>query len=327
MSGKVKSFEDIRNIPKEELRYKGRFQQILIYLGKLFRMFVFQSDWKVLPMAAVIAGLVCYVVGANLFKTMEGTLLGTFAMSCICIWNGFFNSIQVICRERPIIKREHRSGMHISSYIAAHMIYQAFLCLGQTAVTILICKMMHVAFPMKSLVTGNALLDMGISIFLTTYAADMMSLMTSAIVHSTTTAMTVMPFLMIFQLVFSGGFFSLTGNAEKLTNLTVAKWGLTAFCAQGYYNDLPMVTMWNAMYKMKDVEYEGMYPVQAVLTMIEENGGRDELLLECAKYNQNAQYVSTMENVVNCWIKLILFIVMFACIAVGFLEYIDKDKR
>ena len=33
MSGKVKSFEDIRNIPKEELRYKGRFQQILIYLA------------------------------------------------------------------------------------------------------------------------------------------------------------------------------------------------------------------------------------------------------------------------------------------------------
>lgn len=35
-----------------------------------------------------------------------------------------------------MIKREHRSGMHISSYIVSHMLYQAFLCLAQTAVTL-----------------------------------------------------------------------------------------------------------------------------------------------------------------------------------------------
>ena len=90
-----------------KIRHQGRVSQTLIYLRKLFRMLVFQNDWKVLPMSAVIAGLVCFVVGANLFKTMEGTLMGSFAMACICIWNGFFNSIQVIVRERPIIKREH----------------------------------------------------------------------------------------------------------------------------------------------------------------------------------------------------------------------------
>ena len=115
-----------------EIKHIGRVEQTVIYLGKLFRMFILQSDWKVVPMAAVIAGVVCFVVGDNLFKTMEGTLLGTFALSCICIWNGFFNSIQVICRERAIIKREHRAGLHMSSYVAANMIYQAFLCLSQT---------------------------------------------------------------------------------------------------------------------------------------------------------------------------------------------------
>ena len=47
---------------------------------------------------------------------MEGTLMGAFAIACVCIWTGSFNSIQVICRERDVIKREHRAGMHISSY-------------------------------------------------------------------------------------------------------------------------------------------------------------------------------------------------------------------
>ena len=324
---KLKSFEDIRNVPKEELRYKGRLPQLGIYLGKMFRMFVFQSDWKVLPMAAVIAGLVCYVVGDNLFKNMEGTLLGTFALSCICIWNGFFNSIQVVCRERAIIKREHRAGMHISSYVAAHMIYQAVLCLGQTIITVAVCVAMHVSFPTVSLVTGSAMADMLITIFLTTYAADMMSLMASAFVRSTTMAMTIMPFLMIFQLVFSGGFFSLEGGAQKLTNLTVAKWGLTAFCAQGMYNDLPMVSLWKTMQKMEGVEVEGQQPVKLAMELIEQQGGKEELLLQCGQYNQDPKYESTTENVTICWTRLILHAVLYALFAVGALEYVDKDKR
>ena len=72
----------------------GHVSQTFIYLGKFFRMFIFQNDWKVLPMSAIIAGLVCFAVGKNLFKTMEGTVLGAFALACICVWNGFFNSIQ-----------------------------------------------------------------------------------------------------------------------------------------------------------------------------------------------------------------------------------------
>ncbi len=107
--------------------HRGRGAQVWIYLGKLLRMFVYQSDWKVLPMAALIAGLVGMVIRKKMFLNMEGTIMGSFALVCVCIWNGCFNSIQVICRERDGVKREHRSGMHISSYICAHMLYQARL--------------------------------------------------------------------------------------------------------------------------------------------------------------------------------------------------------
>ena len=118
------------------IRHRGRRSQILIYLGKFLRMFVYQNDWKVLPMAAVIAGLVAMVVKNMFFISMEGTLMSAFALTCVGIWNGCFNSIQVICRERDVIKREHRAGMHISSYVIAHLIYQGMLCLLQTAITL-----------------------------------------------------------------------------------------------------------------------------------------------------------------------------------------------
>jgi hypothetical protein len=290
-------------------------------------MFIFQNDWKVLPMAAIIAGLVSFVVGKNVFVNQEGTLTGTFALTCVCIWNGFFNSIQVICRERPIVKREHRSGLHITSYIAAHMIYQAFLCIGQTVITIGICTLADVSFPDKSMLFPFALADFGVTIFLITYSADMMALMVSAVVHSTTTAMTIMPFLLIFQLVFSGGFFSLSGTALQLTDITISKWGLAALCIQGDYNSLPMVSLWNSMVKMKDVEVEGEKPVFEVLNYIETTGRRDEILAESGRQNQNLAYEYSPFNLLKCWMFLIFFALLYAVIATVSLESIDKDKR
>ena len=127
---------------KREYRHRGRTSQIPIYLGKQLRFFVNESDWKVLPMAAIIAALVAMVVRKTMFINMEGTLMGAFALSCVAIWNGCFNSIQSVCRERAIVKREHRSGMHISSYVAAHMIYQFFLCVLQTAVSVYVMQLM-----------------------------------------------------------------------------------------------------------------------------------------------------------------------------------------
>ena len=90
---------------KKKIRHRGRLSQTIIYLGKLFRMFLFQNDWKVLPMSAIIAGLVCFAVGSNLYKTMEGTLTGAFALACVCVWNGFFNSIVYMQREGDRKKR------------------------------------------------------------------------------------------------------------------------------------------------------------------------------------------------------------------------------
>ena len=313
----------------EEYQYKhrGRVAQTFIYLGKLFRMFLFQNDWKVLPMSAVIAALVAFAVGANLFKTMEGTMMGTFALSCICIWNGFFNSIQMICRERAIVKREHRAGLHITSYVAAHMIYQMVLCLLQVVITLGVLKIMSIKMPERSMFTPWPEADLGISLFLITYCADMLALLVSAFARTTTTAMTIMPFLLIVQLLFSGGFFNLPQEATPFTYLTATKWGLTAMCAQGDYNSQPMVTVWNSALKMKDVEVEGEKPLLTMFQYIEENDMRDDLLMETAKQNQNPEYNFDPNIVLKCWGWLIIWTVVYVILAVVLLEFIDKDKR
>ncbi len=306
----------------------GHVSQTLIYLGKLFRMFIFQNDWKVLPMSAVIAGLVSFTVGKNLFVSMEGTGTAAFAYACICVWNGFFNSIQSVCRERPIVKREHRSGLHISSYIVAHMIYQAFLCALQAGIIILVCYFMKVKLPQDALVVRNATIEFGITLFLITYCSDMLALLVSTIAKTTTAAMTIMPFLLIVQLLFSGAFFSLPEKVMPFTNLTTTKWGLTAICAEGDYNSLPMVSLWNSAYKLKHIKMEGdTEPFAIVFDYIEEHDLRDEILLKSAELNQNENYKHDALVVYKCWAMLIAWTLIYVGASTLILEFIDKDRR
>ena len=311
----------------ERIRYNGRIRQTFIYLGKLLRMFIYQNDWKVLPMAAIIAGMVTFAVGNNIFKTQEGTLSGCFSLVCVCIWNGFFNSIQSVCRERPIIKREHRSGMFISSYIAAHMIYQMMLCAAQTAILIGICNIAGMDYPEAGLITGNFMADFGISLFLITYAADMLSLAMSCLVKNTTTAMTVMPFMLIFQLVFSGGLVYLEGPAEKLTGLTIACWGLEDLCTLANYNAQPMVTLWNTIFKFRSMEIDGYKPIELITNKIVEEGQLDEVLLESGLYNTNPAYTYAPATIWRCWGILLCITILSAIVAVSLLQFIDRDKR
>ena len=311
----------------ENIKHKGRAGQTVIYLKKFLRMFVYQNDWKVLPMGAVIAAVVTFVIGADIFKTQEGTRSGIFALVCVCIWNGFFNSIQSVCREREIVKREHRAGLHMSAYISAQMIYQLMLCTAQTVVTVCICLLTGIKIPLVGIITPFGVIDSGITILLVTYGADMMALMVSCLVRNTTTAMTAMPFMLIFQLVFSGGVFKLSGFAEKVQYLTISHWGMSTMCSIGRYNDQPMMSIWTMLKKFRNVVVNGQTPLADIVHRMEEDGSYHDLAAWAGLQNQSETYISTPENILKCWGILLLLILVFAVISVIALEFIDRDKR
>ncbi len=316
------------NTTHNEARYRGRLRQIPIYLRRNFRLFIYESDWKVLPMAALIAALVVYTVGGNVFVTQEGMLNCAFALSCICIWNGCFNSIQAVCRERDILKREHRAGMHMTSYVAAQMIYQFVICALQSAITITVFWFRKTPFPTEGLFTPWFLVDFWISLILITFASDMMAFAISAIVRSTTSAMTIMPFMLIFQLIFSGAAFSLSGFAGKISKYTISHWGLCAITSQGDYNHLPMVSIWNMMFRYRnELDYMGVKPLNLFVEEVQSEGMLDDFLLRSGAMNTNSTYANTIANVGGCWLSLIACALILAAIALVCLEFIDRDSR
>ncbi|MBR4573458.1 MAG: ABC transporter permease [Lachnospiraceae bacterium] len=251
-----------------EKRYRGRISQIPVCLGKMLRMFFYQNDWKVLPLSAAVAGLVGIVIRHRIFINMEGTLMSGLAVTSVCLWNGCFNSIQAICREREIVKREHRGGMHITSYIMSHMIYQALICAMQTAIILFVFRYIGVRFPEHSIFERNFLIEYFISLFLITYAADMMSLFISTLCRSTTTAMTVMPVVLILQLVFSGGMITLPKILDPLSDYFISNTGFKLIAAEADYNDLELTTAWSAVEQIKNNEISGTVSVGQLADII-----------------------------------------------------------
>ena len=343
-------------LPRVQIRHRGRLSQLFTYYGKMLRMFIYENDWKALPMAAIIAGLVAMVIKDGYCVSMEGTYQGAFALTCVAIWNGCFNSIQVVCRERAIIKREHRSGMHISSYIASHMLYQFLLCLLQTVVTMYTLRISGVPFPVAGFITPWMILDLGITVLLTSYAADMLSLLISSIVRTTTAAMTVMPFLLIFQLVFSGGFFTLPSSLRPISDFTTARYGMVAFASQANYNSLKMDLGWDQVslvrYEkinvqlsaddiarmtdmdpdllkaaLEDKPVDFTFTINDILKTVGEETAKKEIQERTTKAYVNRDYVMTKDNIYHCWKMLILFAFAYAFLAVVLLEFIDRDKR
>ena len=297
--------------------HTGRLGQINIYLGKLFRIFINERDWKGLPLSAAIALMVAFVMGKSLFTNMERLKAGSFAIVCVCIWNGFFNSIQVVCRERAIVKREHRAGLHITAYIGAHMIYQAIMCLLQVIISIVVYKLYGIKFPEESIVTGSFTLDFAITLWIITFSADMIALMISCIVRTTTAAMTVMPFLLIIQLVFAGVIFSFSsGPAVIVEKMTISHWGTVAICAVADYNSLTSHALFSAIYQFR-----------SVVDYIQRTEIRYKMDLLSAQSMQSPLYAGTIDNILHCW--GVIALIGIVCITIGIisLEMIDRDKR
>ena len=138
--------------------------------------------------------------------------------------------------------------------------------------------------------------------------------------------MTIVPFLLIFQLIFSGNFFSL-GKAAFMKNLTISHWGMDGMCIIGQYNSLPMTTLWKTMVRVQDVTIMDGQPIREIVQYMRENDMVDAFKIWSGAQNGNPAYESTPANVWLCWGALLAMIVVFAAVSVIALQLIDRDKR
>lgn len=198
-----------------------------VYFKKIARIAMREKSWKFIVFAGIIALIVAAVVGGDMFTTYDDTKSGFFTIASACIWIGIFNSIQSVCKEHEIIRSEYRQGMKISSYIIANVCWQAVLCLIQSILTfVILC--IFVDFNSDGIIL-SAYVEYFITIYLLIFCSAILGLMVSSVSGNPTTAMTIMPFVLILQLIMSGVLFELEGFAEGIAVITFSKWGMSAF--------------------------------------------------------------------------------------------------
>ena len=142
-----------------ETKHVSRLEQTKIYVATYFRLFRNEKRWKSLISTVLITLLISLVTGSEMFSAGSATVNGSFALVCAGIWVGIFNSIRLICRERAILKREHRVGLHMSAYMAAQMIYSLFVCgLEALIVTVLVVARNWENFPLMGVMLPPAVI-------------------------------------------------------------------------------------------------------------------------------------------------------------------------
>lgn len=275
----------MRDTGEDRISWLG---QVKIYLGKNKRIYKTEKQSKNIISAVIIMLIISMVTGSSMFDTYSDTKSGSFAIISACIWIGIFNGIRCVCRERDVIKREHRTGLRLSSYILARAIFEAKVCAIEgliVTLSVLIRNFTHlpdsgVALPLP--------FSMYVTFFLAIYSSDMLAVLVSSIVKDENSAMTVMPFVLIVQLVMSGVVFRLNGIISLISNLTVSRWANNALISIAASKNS---VLWEYM-------FSGESGIEA-----------------------QASYI------VSCWMLMAVFSLIYIFLAILSLRSIDKDQR
>lgn len=165
-------------------------------------------------------------------------------------------------------------------------------------------------FPLHGVIFDHIGVEFFVEFTLIIFCADALGIMVSCIVKTENTAMTVMPFVLIIQLVMAGVMFELPESAEIIKEFTISKWGLTVVCRSSDLNEIPT----------KDT-----------LEKFKEAAESDESIHSWKDLNltqtYEMEYDSSIQHVIQSWLVLIWYSAIYGIVGILFLKLVDRDKR
>ena len=172
---------------------------------------------------------------------------------------GATNAIREIVKELPIYRRERAAGLSVVAYLASRFIVLAALTLLQAIVFVPIAVLRQNG-PPDSASGISPMLELIVDVGLTGIAAMTMALLVSALVETSDKAMTLLPLLLVPQIVLSGGLISLQDKPviNQIAYLMSANWGMAAVASTV---DLPQLSQVRGT-----VGAQGLAPLQAAGT-------------------------------------------------------------
>lgn len=193
--------------------------------------------------APLLAYLISLVKDGTEFSGYSMTKSLLFALSCSSFWIGTLNSIQEICKEKTILKREYMAGLKLLPYLFSKYIVLGLLCLIQSAeLTAVFCLL--VGSPEKGIIFSPTI-ELFLSTLLTSLSASSMGIAVSALFNNPDRAMTIAPILLMPQLLFSGLLFELSGVTKYISWIVVCRWSMECYGSIAKLNELKSIVTIN----------------------------------------------------------------------------------
>ena len=232
--------EEVANI-NAKIHYGGAVRKQIAILTRRYFSLMFHDIKRLILLVcqAPLLGFLMYLVAdENLYEQYEITKAILFALSCCAFWIGILNSIQEVCKERTILKREYLSGLSLSAYIMSKFIVLGFFCLLQSGLLLGTVNVL-IGLPEEGILMP-AWVECYITTFLTALSATAMGLFVSSLFYNADRAMTVAPILLMPQILFSGLAFTLQGVIEKVSYVVNCRWAMEAYGSIANLNKLTM---------------------------------------------------------------------------------------
>ncbi len=194
----------------------------------------------ILILQPIIIGLLLYVVADDsVFDVYENTKTMMFSLCCSGIWIGLFNSIQEICKERNILRREYMTNLKLPVYIFSKFFVQAIIGAVQ-AVLLAGVFILVVDKDLPGLFLDTFVPEIIFTVWAVIVTSEATGLVISANAKSGDKAMVVAPFLLIVQLLFSGILFKLEGFGEWISYATASRWTVEGLGSIVNLNEMPL---------------------------------------------------------------------------------------
>ncbi|MCG8350296.1 MAG: FHA domain-containing protein [Chloroflexales bacterium] len=150
-----------------------------------------------------------------------------FMIATVSVWFGIINAAREITKEIPIFRRERLVNLQIGPYIGSKVAVLSLLVLLQSIILLLVLGV-KVIYPNDTGLLLPTMLELLITTVLTAMAGMALGLVISSASSTPDRAISIVPLVLIPQIVFAGLIFHIEGFATPLSWLTISRWSMEA---------------------------------------------------------------------------------------------------
>lgn len=289
-----------------------------------------RQEMTMLFTALIISLLASTVIRYDMFGVYENAKIGFFIIVCCLMWMGMFDSILCICDHRDVLERDKFSGLRPVPFILANVVFQSIHALLQALIMFVVTEIL-IAWPSNAAsLLGAPAVEYYVTLFLITFAAQMLGLAVSAVMKTSENALTFAPFLLIYELIMSETLFGLPSWLEPLRDTTIVRWGLNSLGTIFDIDALP----WKAEFKIQEMVAGVAHGVSEWVSSL--GLGLDTSAIESlfsgvsldpstmGVNHDLAEYVATPAHLQTLWVGLLVLGLVGAIVSVaGFCRKID----